>query len=93
MTTMVTELYDALRDAQGVSDEKARKAAEAMANYDDQFSGLERKIDGVDRKIDLVQSTLERKIDALRAELSLQKWMLGTLIAFALAATIKTLIH
>ncbi len=33
MTTMVTEIYDALKDA-GASDEKARAAAEAVAVYD-----------------------------------------------------------
>ena len=33
MSTMISEVYDALRDA-GASEEKARKAAEAMAGVD-----------------------------------------------------------
>lgn len=37
MTTMLTEVYDAFRDA-GASDEKARKAAEAMAQMDNKFA-------------------------------------------------------
>ncbi len=40
MTTMVVEIYDAFRDA-GASEEKAKKAAEAMANYDNRFSRIE----------------------------------------------------
>src|ERR1700752_1881209 len=39
MTMMVTELYDAFISA-GVSEEKARAAAEVMANYDQQFSEI-----------------------------------------------------
>ena len=41
MTTMLTEAYDALRDAQGVSEEKARKAAEAGAAYYYRFGKIE----------------------------------------------------
>jgi hypothetical protein len=36
MTTMIAEVYDALKEA-GASDEKARKAAEAIAAYEDRF--------------------------------------------------------
>lgn len=40
MSTMITELYDALKDA-GASEEKAKAAATAMANYDSRFSKIE----------------------------------------------------
>lgn len=40
MATMVSEVYDALLEA-GASQEKARKAAEAVANYETRFSKLE----------------------------------------------------
>jgi hypothetical protein len=40
---MITEVYDALREG-GTSEEKARKAAEALANYDDRFSSVERRL-------------------------------------------------
>ena len=40
MTTMLAEVYDALIDA-GASEEKARAAAEALANYDDRFAKLD----------------------------------------------------
>jgi len=37
MTTMIAEIYDALIDA-GASEEKSRKAAEAVATYDNQMA-------------------------------------------------------
>ena len=39
MATMLGEVYDALREI-GVSEEKARKAAEAMASYDPQIAAI-----------------------------------------------------
>jgi hypothetical protein len=36
MATMITEVYDAFKAA-GVDDEKARKAAEAIATYENKF--------------------------------------------------------
>lgn len=43
MTTMITEVYDALIDG-GTSEPKARAAAEALASYDDRFSSIERRL-------------------------------------------------
>jgi hypothetical protein len=43
MTTMITEIYDALREG-GTSEEKARLAAQTLANYDDKFSSIERRL-------------------------------------------------
>jgi hypothetical protein len=40
MATMLTEVYDALRDAQGVTEEKARKAAGAVAAFDSRFAKI-----------------------------------------------------
>jgi len=40
MTTMITELYDALKDA-GATEEKARKAAETVAAYESRFTKIE----------------------------------------------------
>lgn len=40
MALMSAELYDALKEA-GASEEKARKAAEAVAAYDQRFSKIE----------------------------------------------------
>jgi hypothetical protein len=40
MSTMISEVYDALLEA-GASPEKARKAAEALANYESRFSRID----------------------------------------------------
>jgi hypothetical protein len=40
MAMMMSSLYDALRDG-GTSDEKARKAAEEVAAYDNRFARIE----------------------------------------------------
>lgn len=40
MATMVTELYSALKEA-GASEERATKAAEAVAAYENRFSRIE----------------------------------------------------
>jgi hypothetical protein len=40
MTTMITDLYDALKEA-GATDDKARKAAETVAAYESRFSRIE----------------------------------------------------
>jgi len=40
MDTMISEVYDALKEA-GASEEKARKAAEAVASYKNRFARIE----------------------------------------------------
>ncbi len=40
MTTMIAELYDALKDA-GASEDKARKAAETVAAYENPFARID----------------------------------------------------
>lgn len=53
MSTMISEVYDALKDA-GASEEKARRAAEVLANYESHFASLENKITTLDGKVNLV---------------------------------------
>lgn len=43
MTIMITEVYEALVEA-GASDEKARKAAEAIAGYDRHFERIDGRL-------------------------------------------------
>ncbi len=50
MTTMIAEVYDALLDA-GASDDKARRAAEALAAFETRFADLGTRIDRVDGRI------------------------------------------
>lgn len=43
MSTMISEVYDALKEA-GASEEKSRKAAEAIAAYDNRFNKIEQDL-------------------------------------------------
>jgi hypothetical protein len=44
MATMLTEVCDALCDAQGVTEEKAHTAGEAAAAFDTRFGKVETKL-------------------------------------------------
>jgi len=54
MTTMVTEVYDALLEA-GASEEKARRAAEVLTNYDDRFNRIELQLASVKSEMSLLR--------------------------------------
>ena len=43
MSTMIAELYDALKEA-GASEEKARAAAKTMADYDSRFNKIDQDL-------------------------------------------------
>jgi len=65
MATMISEVYDAFI-ASGTPEEKARKAAEAMAAYGGRFN----KIEG-----DL--GIVRGDINMIRGDINLLKWMNG----------------
>ena len=54
MTTMIVEVYDALRDA-GAGEEKARKAAEVLANNDDRFARINMRLERFEGRMNLLQ--------------------------------------
>jgi len=61
MPTMISEVYDALLEA-GASEEKARKAAEAVAAYDQRFAVLETRIVELAGRVGLIQWMLGTNI-------------------------------
>jgi hypothetical protein len=65
MATMISEVYDAFL-ASGTPEDKARKAAEAMAAYDGRFN----KIEG-----DL--GMIRGDVNMIRGDINLLKWMNG----------------
>src|SRR3954453_4663712 len=104
---MISEVYDALISA-GAAEDKARKAAETLANYDSRFSRidgailkLDSKLDGavlkLDSKLDGAVLKLESKLDGavlkLEAELVLMKWMVGFAIALKVAILTRSFFH
>lgn len=77
MTTMIIEVYDAFKEA-GVSDEKAKAAAGAIADFEKHFSHIESGI-----------TDLKAEIKVLKIEITLVKWMLGFVIAGIISMIIK----
>jgi hypothetical protein len=87
MATMIPELYDALKAA-GAPDDKARKAAEVVAGYENQFVSIRADIASLrselSERINAVRSELSDRITVVEGKLVLVQWMLG----FNLAATV-----
>ena len=69
MPTMLSELYDALKEA-GASEDLARKAAEAVAAHEQRFAILEGKIDMLRAEV--------------KGEMAWTRWLLGTNIVLTL---------
>ena len=76
MTTMIAEVYDALVAA-GSPEDKARKAAEAIAAYENRFAGIEQRLIKMDGDI-------SQRFAKVEGEIRLLSWMLG----FNLAGTV-----
>ncbi len=93
MSTMLVEVYDALKEA-GASEEKARAAAASLTGRDErwdevdlQFRRTGERLDGLGRRFDLVEQalealtkrlgTLEEKIIALAQDVAVIKAEFG----------------
>ena len=66
---MISEVYDALREA-GASEDKSRKAAEAVAACNDRFASIDLKLAAVDTWFEEVIGSirlLQRQVAALYA--------------------------
>jgi hypothetical protein len=53
MTAMISEVYQAFKEA-NVSDDSARKAAEAIAAYETRFAAIDVKLERLDGRVTLV---------------------------------------
>lgn len=54
MATMISEVYDALLSA-GAPDDKARKAAEAIAAYESRFAQLDVRLTRIEGELNLLK--------------------------------------
>jgi hypothetical protein len=70
MSTMISEVDDALKEA-GASEEKARKAAEALTNYD--------------TRLNKIESELATFRAETKGEFNLLRWMIGFNLAMTVA--------
>ena len=80
MTTMIAEVYDALLAA-GSPEDKARKAAEAVA-------GFENRLIAIDQRLAKMESDFNQRFAKIEGDIRLLSWMLG----FNLAATVGVLL-
>lgn len=74
MTMITSEIYEAFKDV-GVSDEKAKKAAEALT------------AENLATKSDV--KSLAESIQEVKAEIRLIKWMIGLVIAVQVIPLLK----
>jgi lipid II:glycine glycyltransferase (peptidoglycan interpeptide bridge formation enzyme) len=88
MSTMLVELYDALKEA-GASEAKARAAAESLVLGQDRLERIEEQT-GKLPKIELDLARLDKDLAVVKAQIELLKWMNGIVIAGVLALIIKT---
>lgn len=54
VTTMISEVYDALVEA-GASEEKARRAAEAVATYENRLATIDGRMERLEGRMTLLQ--------------------------------------
>ena len=76
MTTMIAEVYDALLAA-GSPEDKARRAAEAVAGYENRFTAI-------DQRLAKIESDFGQRFAKIEGDLRLLTWMVG----FNLAAMV-----
>ena len=88
MSTMLVELYDALKEA-GASEERARAAAESLVLGHDRLERIEEntvRIPQVENDI----ARLDKELAVIEAQIDPLKWMNGIVIAGVLALISKT---
>jgi hypothetical protein len=73
---MIAEVYDALMAA-GSPEDKARKAAEAVAGYENRFASI-------DQRLAKMEGDFNQRFAKIEGDLKLLSWMVG----FNLAATV-----
>jgi hypothetical protein len=81
MAVMISEVYDALREL-GVSEEKARRAAEAVAVQEPRLTGIETRL-----------NTIDARLTAVEARLNFMQWQIGIVAALQIAILVKVFVH
>lgn len=69
MSTMISEVYDAFVEA-GASQDKARRAAEAVADFEKRFTST-------DQRVVHLEGEMKQRFSKVDGELTLLKWMIG----------------
>jgi hypothetical protein len=88
MATMISEVYDAFI-ASGAPEDKARKAAEAMAAYEGRFNGIEGDLGMIQGDMHMIRGD----INVIRGDVNLLKWMNGITWALCFGILFKLFLH
>jgi hypothetical protein len=87
MTTMIVELYEALRAA-GAPEDKAQAAAKALAEHDRRFGSIETELAGIHAEIKAVRA----EVKVVEGQVTMVKWVAGATFAGVLALILRTFI-
>lgn len=89
MPLMFSSLYAALLEA-GASDDKARKAAEEAAMYENRFDALEQRLTRIEGRFDTLQQYMDGRFTTLSSELGHVRWaaylVIGGIVTLILKA-------
>jgi hypothetical protein len=88
MATMISEVYDAFL-ASGTPEDKARKAAEAMAAYEGRFNKIEGDLGMIRGDMHMIRGD----INVIRGDVNLLKWMNGITWALCFGILFKLFLH
>jgi hypothetical protein len=96
MATMISEVYDAFI-ASGTPEDKARKAAEAMAAYEGRFNGIENTLHvmrgDITNKLSVMRGDINKDLSVIRGDINLLKWMNGITWALCFGILFKLFLH
>ena len=76
---MIAEVYDALKEA-GASDEKAKAAAMAIADYRNRFDRIDLDLGSLKVDVPIIKAdvtALKTDLAVVRAELAMVKWIVS----------------
>jgi hypothetical protein len=94
MALQLGALRAALIEA-GASHEKADRAAEELAGYEDHFAKLDLRMEelrgGVQSEFAKLRGEMQSEFAKLRGEMGTLRWMLGTVIALILGVLARLL--
>jgi hypothetical protein len=79
MSTMIAEVYEALKEA-GASDEKSKAAAITLANCKNRFDKVDRDLATLQADTSLLKAdvvTLKKDMAVVKAELAMVKWIVS----------------
>ena len=81
MAVVISEVYDALREV-GVSEERARRAAEAVWVQGPRLTAIETRLNAIDGRLTGVESRL-----------NFMQWQIGIVAALQIAALVKLFVR